>query len=82
MLAILILVFSGLLIAVSASACRHHRRFTAMAVGVLSALLLWRGVDGLDWHLLVNGMVVLLAVELGAFVGAYGLQEPDDGAAA
>jgi hypothetical protein len=82
MIAISLLVSSGLLIALSASACHRHRRFVAMSVGALSAWLLWRGASGLDWHLAVNGVVVLVAVELGALVGAYGLGRPDDSAPA
>ena len=73
MLAILILVLSGLLLAASAVAVRRHRRLTAMGAAVASAWLLWRGIDRLDWHLVVNGVVVVLAVELGALVGAYHL---------
>jgi hypothetical protein len=76
MLAISLLVLSGLLIATSAAACRRHRRLTAMGVGVASAWLLWRGVDRLHWHLLVNGVVAVVAVELGALVGAYRMARP------
>jgi hypothetical protein len=81
MLAIFLLVLSGLLIAASAAACRGHRRLTAMGIGVASAWLLWRGVARLDWHLLVNGVVALVAVEFGALVGAYRLGRPAHAAA-
>ena len=77
MLAISLLVISGLLIALSASACHEHRRFVAMGIGALSAWMLWHGASGLRWDLLVNGLVALVAVELGAVCGAYGLDRPD-----
>jgi hypothetical protein len=53
-----------------------------MSVGALSAWLLWQGTGELDGHPLVIGAVVLVLVELGALVGAYGLGRPDDSAPA
>ena len=82
MLAIFLLVFSGLLIAVSAAACHGHRRAVAMGVGALSAWLLWKGAGGLGRSPLVNGLLALVAVELGAFLGAYGLMRHDGSATA
>ena len=82
MFAILVLVLSGLVIAVSAAACQRHHRLTAMAMGAFAAALLWRGADRLDWHALVNVVVAVVCVELGALLGAFGLREHDNSAAA
>jgi hypothetical protein len=71
MFAIFILMLSGLFLGAAAVAGRRHRRLAAAGAAVASALLLWRGIDRLDWHLVVNGLVVVVAVELGALVGAY-----------